>query len=426
MDTPPFALQARYLFPVAAPPIPDGVVTIRGERIVAVGENTSGRPPQDLGNVAILPGLINAHTHLEFSDLAQPIGQPGMRFTDWIAQVVAHRRARQATVGDLLTYRTEAIGRGLQECIVHGTTTLGEIATQPTVGYDVANRAIPIRDRYRTTVFLELIGLSENRIESLVQSARKHLATAQSARGWRPGLSPHASYTVHPRLLSQISRLSAESGVPVAMHLAESSEELELLTSAGGPFVELLKSLEAWDPTAIPLGIRPLAYLELLASAHRVLVIHGNYLSGEEINFLAARRERMSVVYCPRTHAYFAHDDYPLGELLEAGANVALGTDSRASNPDLSVLAELRHAYFAHPEIPAAAILRLGTENGARALGLDSETGSLAVGKLADLTVVPLPDTKTSDPHELVFEANTPVVMTYRGGSLIDDLRRQR
>lgn len=430
---PLFALQARYLFPGVAPPIPDGVVTIQGDRIVAVGENASGRPAQQLGNVAILPGLINAHTHLEFSDLTTPIGQPGMPFPAWIAQVVTHRRALQATVGDLFSCRTAAVARGLQECLVHGTTMLGEIATPPTVPVSLqdcdpscgavrpppaspAGLGNPQFCPIDITVFLELIGLSERRIEPLVQSAREHLAAAHFASGWRPGLSPHAPYTVHPALLAQISQLSAESGVPVAMHLAESREELQLLQSADGPFVELLKGLEAWDPTAIPHGIRPLDYLKLLATAHCALVIHGNYLGREEIRFLAEHREHMSIVYCPRTHTYFAHDNYPLGELLEADANVALGTDSRASSPDLSILAEMRHANALHADTPAAAILRLGTENGARALGRDRETGSLAIGKLADLTVVPLPDADASDPHQLVFESNSPVVMTWRRG----------
>jgi aminodeoxyfutalosine deaminase len=416
MPCPPntLAFRARYVFPVVASPIADGVVTIQDERIIAVGEDASGQTPQDLGNVAILPGLVNAHTHLEFSDLSQPIGQAGMRLPDWINQVVTRRRRLQSETGDWGQYYAEAVARGLDESQAFGTTTLGEIATQPWpfINWDETDSA-----RIDLVVFRELLGLAEGRVPQLLGTAREHLeAAAQSGGRWAAGLSPHAPYTVHTSLLPEVCRLSAESRCPVAMHLAESMEELELLASASGPMVEVLRNLEAWDPTAIPRGIQPLDYLQMLAAAHRILIVHGNYLAQDEIEFLAARRDRMSVVYCPRTHAYFGHGDYPLGALLNAGVNVALGTDSRASAPDLNVLAEMRHAYFQHPAIPATEILRLGTENGARALGLAADTGTLAPGKRADLAVVQLPDADALDPHELVFETELPIVMRVRRG----------
>ena len=126
------------------------------------------------------------------------------------------------------------------------------------------------------------------------------------------GISPHAPYTVHPGLLKRLVALAVEKKLPVAMHLAESREELELLATGTGPFRDLLVDRSMWDTEAIPLGSTPLDYLRTLAEAPRALVIHGNNLSDEEIGFLAAHRERMSVVYCPRTHAYFGHDPYPL------------------------------------------------------------------------------------------------------------------
>src|SRR5205823_10181172 len=115
---------------------------------------------------------------------------------------------------------------------------------------------------------------------------------------------------------------------------------------------------------------RPLDYLQTLATAHRALVIHGNYLAADEIQLLAAHRDCMSVVYCPRTHAYFGHEHYPLSQMLAAGVRVAVGTDSRASNPDLRLLAELRYIARHHPAIPRDVILRQGTLAGAEALGI--------------------------------------------------------
>jgi cytosine/adenosine deaminase-related metal-dependent hydrolase len=264
-------------------------------------------------------------------------------------------------------------------------------------------------------VLLELIGLPAERIEPLMGQARDHVATALNAR-WHAGLSPHAPYTVHPDLLQRAAQVSREFKVPLSMHLAESEEELELLRSGAGPFVELLENLDAWDPTAIAHGTSVLDYLQVLSKSHRVLAVHGNYLNRAEIEFLAARNDHMSVVFCPRTHAYFGHKDYPLAEMLSAGVNVALGTDSRASNPDLSVLEEMRYVYRHCEAVSPGDILGLGTVRGAKSLGLNDQTGVLTAGKRADLTVVQLPDADSDDPFELLFGNSGAVVHTYCRG----------
>jgi cytosine/adenosine deaminase-related metal-dependent hydrolase len=187
------------------------------------------------------------------------------------------------------------------------------------------------------------------------------------------------------------------------MHLAESREEIEWLRSDGGPLRELLQDLGAWRPGRFG-GGRPLDYLHALAQADRALVIHGNYLDDEEIAFLAAHRRRMAVVYCPRTHAWFDHDPYPLARMLAAGVTVALGTDSRASSPDLSLLAEMQDVARRHPEIEPRAVLEIATLGGARALGREHSIGSLAPGKRAGLAVVALPEGRAADPHELLVD----------------------
>jgi cytosine/adenosine deaminase-related metal-dependent hydrolase len=126
----PLALRARLVFPVSAPPLPDGVVTIAGDRVVAVGENLSGKPATDLGDVAILPGLVNPHTHLEFSQLARPLGHPGMPLPQWIMEVVSYRRAAEDRATETLcSARQAALMAGLQECLAHGVTTVGDVIT---------------------------------------------------------------------------------------------------------------------------------------------------------------------------------------------------------------------------------------------------------------------------------------------------------
>jgi cytosine/adenosine deaminase-related metal-dependent hydrolase len=285
-----------------------------------------------------------------------------------------------------------------------GTTTLGEIA-QP----DCPIEAVEASD-VAGEVYVELIAPTTNRVDAALELARRHLHVRSSSGSWRRGLSPHAPYSVHPALLRRVVDLSAVQRVPIAMHLAETADELELLQTGSGRLRGLLEELGAWDLSAFPGNKRPMDYLQVLSGAHRVLVIHGNYLNDEEISFLAQNGSTMSVVYCPRTHAFFEHSKYPLAKMLAAGATVAVGTDSRASSPDLSVLNELRHVARTHADLKGETVLSLGTLHGARALGRDHEVGSLERNKLADLAIVALPDRDSSDPYELVFDSDLPVV----------------
>lgn len=401
----PVTLKARYVFPAAGDPIPDGAVAIAGPYITAAGRSLTTGETLDLGNVAILPGFVNAHTHLEFSQLRQPLGSPGMEFVEWIREVIASRAARPELPA-------VSVERGIEEAIRTGTTTLGEIARPDWTPAPLA------RARCRTTVFLELIAPTIERIPDAIDFARRHVAQADPAAAWRPGLSPHAPYSVHPELLrATVEQLAGPgTGVPLAFHLAESREELEFLRWSTGPFREFLAEIPGWNQNAVARETRPADYLRLLARADRSLIIHGNYLDDEEIALLAASSGRMSVVYCPRTHAYFGHDPYPLEKMLSAGVTVALGTDSRASSPDLSMLAEMRAAALRHPAVPRNRILRMATLDGAEALGLRDTTGAIAPGKRADLAVVRLPGRDAADPYDLLFDSDEPVVGTWIGG----------
>jgi len=389
------ALKARYVFPITAPPIADGVVTIENGLIVAVGRDAAGCTVRDLGNVALVPGLINAHTHLEFSGLSAPLGTPGMAFTDWIRRVVAHRRQLP------LPFNLIDIQDGANECGSYGTVAYGDIATTAW-GADLEWASLG------ATIFLEIIGLKAELIEARLATARKHL-TPREFRHRRAGLSPHAPYSVHPELFDRLLTLAADANSPIAFHLAETLEELDLLATGGGPFRELLIDLGAWDETAIPRGTRPLDYLRRVAARGvHALVIHGNYLDQEEIDFAAVHAERLAIVYCPRTHAYFDHAKHPLPQLLAAGANVALGTDSRASNPDLNLLEEIRYVARHFPELPPSTALELGTLRAARAMQLEKRFGSIEPGKLAALVAVPLGDADVADPHWLIYESDQP------------------
>jgi cytosine/adenosine deaminase-related metal-dependent hydrolase len=325
-----------------------------------------------------------------------------MRFTDWIREVIRYRRESAVQGEDGALLRKRAIERGLAESRSQGVAALGEIAT-PDWPADVLGSSGEVS---QVCAFMELLGLKRERSEGLWQLALAHLKTAAAQHRWSPGLSPHAPYTVPFELIQRLCRLSTGSGVPLAMHLAETAEEVELLAAHSGHLVELLCELDAWDAGAVPRGTRPLDYLRELATSARALVIHGNYLTEPELAFLGQHRDCMSLVYCPRTHAYFGHGRYPLLRALELGVNVSLGTDSRASNPDLSLLREMRHVCRAFPEIAPSQVLRMGTLGGATALALDAEFGSLEPGKRAVFCLVPLADHSPIDPHELLLNSD--------------------
>ncbi len=386
------ALKARYVFPVSGPPIADGFVAIRGEYIETVGSRRPDGGMRDLGDAAIVPGLVNAHTHLEFSDLAAPLGAPGTPLPDWIRQVLAHRRVESVAM-------PEQIRRGLSECLAAGTTAVGEIAT-----LDWRQDPVVLADGPPAVcMFYESIAPTTSRVAASTAAAEAFLSSQVRAPHVWPGLSPHAPYTVHPKLLEALVDLSIRYQVPMAMHLAESREELELLRTRGGSFRALLNDLETWDPRPAARYPRILDYLQQLARAPRSLVIHGNYLDGEERTFLADHADTMTVVYCPRTHHFFRHDPYPLAEMLASGIAVALGTDSRASNPDLSLFEEMRFIVQHIPHFDPSTVLKLGTLAGARALGLDTQLGSLEPGKMANLGVIDLAGGDADDPHAALF-----------------------
>ncbi len=405
---PPLRLTARFVFTADGPPRRDAVLPISNGRIEAIGKRRTNDLAIDLGNVAILPGFVNAHTHLEFSDLKSPLAPRAKTFADWLRKVIAYRRGRTDD------QRRSAVIKGLAESNRFGTTCVGEIAAgSPTVLLS-GGASTPCE----ATVFLESIGLRAKRADEAYAASAEHVGHGATG-DIRVGLSPHAPYTVQPALVRRLTSLSVVAAAPLAMHLAETREELELLRTGGGTLHDLLVELDAWQPDIIPRDIAPLDYLRLLSSAQlRALVIHGNYLTDEEIAFIAARRDRMAIVYCPRTHAFFGHSPYPLAKLIKADVLVALGTDSRASNPDLDLLGEMRHVAKSHSVLPEK-IVEMATINGATALGRAGELGSLTPGKRADLAIIRLPDSTIDDPYELVFDPRSRVETTIHCGNIV-------
>jgi cytosine/adenosine deaminase-related metal-dependent hydrolase len=398
MSDPVWTLTARWIFPVSTPPLERGTVTIDGERIVAVEPHGVRHVDLDLGDAVVLPGLVNAHTHLDLSGM-RGLTPPSSDFVGWLKQVIRHRRNR--TTQDVHA----DMRAGLAECLRTGTTLLGDISGDGG-SWDVL-AASPVC----AVVFREMLGLPEHRASAAWERLDQWLAAHPAMLTCRPGVSPHAPYSVR----SSLFRAAATRGWPVAVHLAETAEEQELLVGRRGPFVSFLRDLDVWAPDGLAHDTDHV--LGLLNGPSPTLLVHGNFLSVD-----AAIPRNASLVYCPRTHAAFGHPPHPFLEFLARGVTVALGTDSLASNPDLDLLAEARFLHRQRPDTSPATLLRMATLSGAEALGWADVTGSFDPGKFADLIALPLPESRetqaraVADPHRLIFDSDQPVTrVLWRG-----------
>ncbi|MDY3554013.1 amidohydrolase family protein [Gemmata sp. JC717] len=385
-------LTARWVFPVGGPPLENGTVTVTDDRISAVLPRGLRSADEDLGNVALVPGLVNPHTHLDLSGargLIPPTGPD--HFTDWLKGVIAYRRTRS-------TEQTQAdIRTGLTECLKYGTTLVGDIASEG-ASWDALAQAPT-----RAVVYFEKLGLSQERVIAFLQQYSSWLRKLpKSHPTCRAAHSPHAPYSTDGGILITAHLFH----VPAAIHLAETAAEAALVERRDGPFVAFLRQLGIWRDdlgfadwdlivrsTSAQFFTNPAGY-----TAPPVLLVHANYLPAN-LPF----GSNHFVCYCPRTHAAFGHPPHPFREFLARGVRVCLGTDGLASNPDLDVLSEARFVRSRYPDFPGAQLLRMVTLSGAEALGWADETGSLEPGKSADLVAVPLPDTDHADPHELLL-----------------------
>jgi cytosine/adenosine deaminase-related metal-dependent hydrolase len=383
-------LSADWVVPVDGAPIRDGAVAIEDGLVAAVGPADELGESERFPGSVILPGFVNAHTHLEYAVYAG-FGD-GLSFGPWIAIHV--ERKQRIDLEDM-----DAIARlGALECLRSGVTTVGDcsfVGAAATACADVGLDAI---------VYLEVFGHDADALERF---ELMHDRVARSfSDGVRLGISPHAPYTCSLELY----RACAELGLPIATHLAESDDETEYLLSGSGPW-------EAFADMLVPplgtTGIRALAADGLLGP--QVLAAHCVRADEEEIELLATHD--VAVAHCPRSNAYLGCGIAPLAALREAGVRVCIATDSPASTPSFDMFDELRAAVAGararerRPDaLSAADALELATLGGARALRLEADRGSLTPGKRADLTILSL-DGSPFVPWE------DPVTATVLGGS---------
>lgn len=378
---------------MSSPPLRGGALLVdpRG-RIAALGpEAAVPQPPGTLAfdypDAVLLPGLVNAHTHLELTGLRGRLPEPD--FYQWIQQV---RRAKDGTPGEsFLAWARE----GVREAWRHGVTMVADTGTS-----DAVARALTELGG-AGIAYHEAIHPDPARAEATLAAVRDRVTSLRRDAGPRVviGVSPHAPYTVSRTLYAQVARYARAERLPLAGHLAESAAETALVRDAAGPFAEL------WRQRGIPLDppvaspVRLLADLGVLGADF--LAIHAVQTDSTDAGILAA--SNAAVVVCPRSNARHGHGSAPLARYLERGLRVALGTDSVASVDSLDLLAEAREARV-QAGLPAEAAMRLLTLDGARALGLEGEIGSLEVGKWGDLVVV-RPAHPPALPPDLAAEA---------------------
>ncbi len=358
-----------------------GAVAVKHGRVIASGP-TDSMPKRltknaqfiDRPNDLILPALVNAHAHLDLT----PIGPVpyGGEFTAWIREVIKLRPADPKAIID-------AVRQGLVLSRGAGVGHLADIAgsTASVMGRRQAPREAVIPG----VSYLECFGLSANQASTIarVQRALEDLPfetrIENHDRGAVLGLGPHAPYSTGLDVYKTANRLSHERIYRLTTHLAETQEELRFVRDADGPFAELLKELGKWDDGIKPTQMHPVQWLEPVLKHARWVLAHCNYVEDEHIDIL--QKTGTSVVYCPIASEYFGHVDHRYRDMLDAGVNVCLGTDSILCQPadeaqPMGILPQMRRLYRRDQTEPST-LLKMATTHGMLALEFSETDATL-------------------------------------------------
>ena len=410
----PVRFRADWVLPVSGAPVRDGALLVDEHgRIAAVGPDARVPRPDDaehtdLGAAALLPGLVNVHAHPELSALRGALED--LPFRAWIDTLRDIKRAAPLDAADLFDSALAQVA----EAFAAGITTLG--ATEDS---DASLQALG-RAGGRGVVYREVFGPAPGQCDTALAGLRARVA---GMRALAPplvhiGVSPHAPYTVSDELLRAVAEYAAAEALPIAVHIAESAIEVELVVNGAGEFAGALQQRGIGTS---PRARSPVALLEHTGIlALRPLLIHCVHIDDADVRAIAAHGA--SVAHCPVANARLGHGIAPIAELLAAGVTVGLGSDSVASNNRMDLLEEARTAQLlqrarlhSHDVLSAEQLLRLATLEGARALGLEHEVGALETGKSADLCAVSL-----AGPHvHPVHDPNAALIHAARGSDVV-------
>lgn len=375
----PQMYRAAWLLPIASPPKRHGWIVTDQGIVMDVGV---GKPPPhagsletiDLGDAVILPGLVNAHTHLELSWMRNRV-QPGDSMPEWAARLMALRR----TVSH---EPAEPIADAVREVRAAGTSLVGDVTNT------LAACDLLADSELGGAIFRELLGFNAPAPAEVVAEASAQLDAVTPLARLRPSVVPHAPYSVSPALFRAIA--AAAGARVMSVHLGESEEEIEFLKDGTGAWRELLGQLGVWTEAWQPPGCGPVEYLDRVGLlSGRLLAVHGTQLHDHEMARLA--HVGATIVACPRSNRWTGAGTPPIERFYASGVRVAIGTDSLASVEDLSVFGELAALRRLAPGVPAGRLLESATIHGATALGFEAEYGTIAPGKRADLIAVRVP-----------------------------------
>lgn len=375
-------VHAAHVVPITSAPIADGWVDVEDGCVTGVGQRgegevTAGVRVEHLGSVALVPGFVNAHTHLELSHLRGRVPQSA-HFVDWVTAMLGVRDE----AGDP---DDAAMTAAIDDARATGTIALADI------GNTCASLDPLRRSGLDAWHFHELLGFRGGSGPARAAEAWRRADERHAFDGVRCGVAPHAPYSTAPDLLAAIaSGLDDVSSRRSSLHVGESLEELALLAEGVGPLRALLDTVGTWDPEWQVPGSSPVAYLDGLGALHRqMLVVHGTQCTSEDLGCLAARG--VTLVLCARSNAWVGAGAPPVEQVWASGVRVALGTDSLASVADLDLFKELAALRALAPTVPAGWLLRAATLGGADALGFD-HLGAIEAGRSARLLVVDVPD----------------------------------
>jgi aminodeoxyfutalosine deaminase len=379
---------AAWLVSSHAPPLAGGALVVRDGLIVAAGSRSEvmrSHPATviDHPGCAILPGFVNAHTHLELTHfpawrMRNHVEYHPRRFVDWVIQLIKVKRG--LTLDDMHASARE----GIRMCLESGTTAVAEIVTTRALTDLYASSRLSGR------LYFELLGHDQPRFRTALTQAVE-AAQAVPVAGFAAGLSPHAPYTIGDENLPLIREAAQDAGLPLAIHLSESAEEADFIFDSSGPMAEQLYPFVGWEQYLTP--PRRCSSTELLDRAGlltaNTLAVHCVHVSRADAEILKQRG--VSVALCLRSNERLDVGRAPLALLRKLGIPLALGTDSLASNDSLSLWDELRFALEAFPsELSPEDVLHMATLGGASALGLGASHGELVAGKRADFQIVSL------------------------------------
>lgn len=400
--------RAAWLLPVAGPPVRDGAVSETNGRVLAAGPADQVRaglgPHHTVEHRGVLmPGLVNAHAHLQYGPGFADLAGAGLPFPRWIAELTA----RRARTGDGTWLAEARASAGL--LLATGTTCVADVVSNLA--------ALPGRGPLAGISYVEAVG-ADDAVWADRERERVHdgLRRARAAPGdGAAGLSPHSPYTLGPRVFAEVVRLARGEGLRLHPHLAESQAEVQYIGLGTGPIAEAWQRL-GLDMDHRPAGLSPARYLDTLGGlGPDVHVAHGVHLDAADR--LLLRERGTPVALCARSNAALRAGRAPVAAYRAEGSPVAVGTDSLASGPDLDLLAELRalRDLCLAQGSPAAGLDRwlveAATVGGARALGLAGTVGELVPGARADLAVVQGED---PDPYTAVVHGRA--VATYLAG----------